>query len=183
MTKTFWTKISNFLVSAGKVAGGATFLFGIFYGGYQYFEARKDKRVEETLALYRQFNNTPVVSYREKIYKVLAENQDEISNAAVSEAELERTILLVVKKGEIANQLILVLDFFDGLVFCVSRHICDPETALDLFYGRSRELYTTFYQYIQVQRRSVTSNDFGLGLQTFAEMRKRQNAEAAAKAK
>jgi hypothetical protein len=183
MSKTLWKQLSNFLVSAGKIAGGATFIFGIFYGCYQYFESRHERRVDETLALYRQFNNTPVVTYREKIYQALANNQDEIAKAAESEADLERTILQVVKKGEIANQLIMIMDFFDGLVFCVSRHICDPETALDLFYGRSRELYTTFYQYIQFQRRATSSHDFALGLQTFAEMKSKKKLASTANAK
>src|SRR4030095_6597171 len=116
-------------------------------------------------------NNMPIVTYRSDIYKVLAENQETISDAAVDEAQLEAAILSVVKKGAIANQLIMMMDFFDGLVFCVSKHICDPETALDLFYSRSRELYTTFYQYIHLQRRNTSSSDFGLGLQTFAEMK------------
>jgi hypothetical protein len=174
-----WKRISNFLIAAGKIAGGATFLFGIIYGIFQYFESRKEKQVAETLALYRQFNNTPLVAYREKIYLALAEHQEDIAKATVDEKEMEKTMLRVVKTGGIANQLILVMDFFDGLVFCVSRNICDPETALDLFYGRSRELYTTFYQYIQIQRREA-STDFALGLQTFAEMRKRQPPAKAA---
>jgi hypothetical protein len=183
MTSAFWTKVLSFLVSAGTIASGATFIFGIFYGGYQYFEVKKEKRIQESLALYRQFNNTPTVVYRENIYKVLAEHHDEIAAAAASEDQLEKTIVEVVKKGQIANQLILVMDFFDGLVFCVSKNICDAETTVELFYGRSTELYTTFYQYIQLQRQSNASRDFGLGLQTIAEMKRRRTSDAPTKEK
>jgi hypothetical protein len=181
MTSAFWTSVVNFLVAAGTVASGATFIFGIFYGGYQYFEVKEERRVQESLALYRQFNNTPIVAYRENIYKVLADHRDEIAAAAVSEDQLEKIITQVVKDGQIANQLILVMDFFDGLVFCVSKNICDAETTIELFYGRSTELYTTFYQYIQLQRQSYGSRDFGLGLQTIAEMKKRTASPGPAK--
>jgi hypothetical protein len=183
MTRTLWKRISNFLVAAGKIAGGTTFIFGIFYGVYQYFDGQYEKRVQETLTLYRQFNNTPLVAYRSDIYRVLAENQEAISTATDDEAKLEVEIRTVVKTGKIANQLIMVMDFFDGLVFCVSKRICDPETALDLFYGRSREFYTTFYQYIQYQRRNASSQDFGLGLQTFAELKNKKKEAPAASAK
>src|SRR5690349_1058381 len=104
-----WKHGFNFLVAAGKVAGGATFIFGIFYGAYQYFEGQQERRVAESLARYREYNNTPLIAYREHIYKVLTDNQEQINAAAASEEQLEKAIAEMVKKGEIANQLILVL--------------------------------------------------------------------------
>jgi hypothetical protein len=66
----------DFLLAVGKVAGGITFIFGIFYGAYQYFEVKKEKQVEETLSLYRQFNNAPIITYRESIFKALSEHRE-----------------------------------------------------------------------------------------------------------
>jgi hypothetical protein len=164
-------KIYEIVLQIGKMAGGITFIFGIFYGLFQFFETKKEAQIEQTLALYRQFNSPPVTTYRESIFAAVAKHQAEIAAAAVEEAELEKVVTNMVKQEGVENHLIMIMDFYDGLVFCVTKNICDAETALDLFYGRSRELYNLFYQHIRLQRRSWASSDFGLGLQTFAEMK------------
>jgi hypothetical protein len=166
------TRIYQIVVQIGKMAGGITFIFGIFYGLYQFFETKKEAQVEQTLALYRQFNSPPVTTYRESIFAAVAKHQAEIAAAAVEEATLGKVVTNMVHEEGVENHLMLMMDFFDGLVFCVTKNICDAETALDLFYGRSRELYNLFYQYLKLQRGSWASSDFGLGLQTFAEMKK-----------
>ncbi len=164
-------KIYSVLLQVGKVAGGATFIFGIFYGTYQFFETKKENQVAQTLVFYRDFNTPPISAYREKIFGVVAKYQSEIAAAAVDESKLEKTINDIVAKEGVSNQLMLIMDFFDGIVFCVTKKICDSETALNLFHNRARELYNIFYQYIIAQRKAWASSDFALGLQTFAEMK------------
>jgi hypothetical protein len=163
-------KIYLGLLEIGKVAGGITFLFGIFYGIYQYFETTKANQIAQTLAFYKDFNSTPISDYRAAIFGAVAKHQSEIAAAAVDETKLEATINSIVAEEGLANQLMLTMDFFDGLVFCVTKKICDSETAVSLFHARASEIYTTFYQYIVAQRNAWASSDFGLGLQTFAEL-------------
>lgn len=159
------------LKEIGKIAGGATFLFGIVYGTYQFFETQKENRIAQTLTFYKEFNSAPVSDYRAAIFGAVAQHQNEIAAAAVDEAKLTDTMKKIVAEEGLANQLMLTMDFFDGLVFCVTKKICDSEIAVDLFHDRANEIYTTFYQYIVAQRAAWASSNFGLGLQTFAELK------------
>jgi hypothetical protein len=158
------------LKEIGKVAGALTFLFGIVYGIYQFFETQKQNEIAQTLAFYKEFNSAPISTYREAIFGAVAKHQNEIAAAAVDETKLADTMNKIIAQEALANQLMLTMDFFDGLVFCVTKKICDSETAVNLFHDRAREIYTTFYQYIVAQRAAWASNNFGLGLQTFAEL-------------
>lgn len=164
-------KIYAVLKEIGKVAGALTFLFGIVYGIYQFFETQKQNQIAQTLTFYKEFNSAPVSTYREAIFGAVAKHQSEIAAAAVDEAKLADTMNKIIAEEALANQLMLTMDFFDGLVFCVTKKICDSETAVNLFHDRANEIYTTFYQYIVAQRAAWASSNFGLGLQTFAELK------------
>lgn len=163
-------KIYVALMEVGKIAGALTFLFGIFYGTYQYFATQKQNQIAQSLTFYKEFNSAPISTYREAIFGAVAKHQSEIAAAAVDETKLQDTMNKIIAEEGLANQLMLTMDFFDGLVFCVTKKICDPETAVDLFHARANEIYTTFYQYIVAQRAAWASSNFGLGLQTFAEL-------------
>ena len=59
------------------------------------------------------------------------------------------------------------MDFFDGVTICVINNICDAHTTSQLFAGRAKDLYITFYQYIKARRKGPTST-FAIGLETVA---------------
>jgi hypothetical protein len=62
-----------------------------------------------------------------------------------------------------------LFDFFDGLVSCASKNICDREVTQALFQNRANELYEVLYQYIAWQRTQMHSNDFGMGIEKVAK--------------
>jgi hypothetical protein len=156
----------RFLIRAGKIAGGATFIFGIIYGAFQYYEAKQDRRIEQTLSWYRQFNSPPVSKYRENISRAVAKHQDAIRAAARDETQLSEAVLATIRGEDIEHDIMLLLDFFDGLIYCVTSELCDRQTSVSLFYPRARELYITFYQYIALRRKAAKT--FGNGLEQFA---------------
>jgi hypothetical protein len=164
--------VYRFLLRAGKIAGGVTFIFGIFYGAYQYYEAKTEKQIAQTLELFKEFNSPPISTYRENIFQAISKNRQRIFDAAANEDDLKKVIFDVVNTGGIENQIMLFMDFFDGLAFCVSKNICETDTAVDLFGPRAQELYIIFYQYIDVLRQTTAPSTFGLGLETFAKMKK-----------
>ena len=158
------------LLQLGKVAGTITFLFGIPYGLWQYFEKQHESRVEQSLKLFDKFNTAPMATYRERISKVVAENRASLEEAAPDPKAYAVTINRVVEKNDIESSLWLIMDFFDGVAICVVNRICDAETVDQLFAARADDIYITFYQYIMGHRRGPKSA-FALGLETIATNR------------
>lgn len=155
------------LLQIGKVAGTITFLFGIPYGIWQYLEKQHDARVEQSLKLFDKFNTPPMTTYRETISKVVAKHKAELESAAKDEKALADAVIQLVEKNDIESSLWLVMDFFDGVTICVVSNICDAQTAAQLFAGRAKDFYITFYQYIVARRKGPTST-FAIGLETVA---------------
>ena len=162
----------NLLLNIAKVAGAISLIYGVVFGMFQFFESKKEKRIEESLALFRQFNNAPFTEYRKNINVAIIGSSTAIFEAASDENKLAVTMANVVRNGKIETDLVLVMDFFDGVVYCAAKNICDTDISYDLFYARARELYVTFYQYIQAQRSSFAGNDFGAGLETLVSLKK-----------
>jgi hypothetical protein len=153
----------------GKLAGALAVIFGLPYGIWQYLESKQDKRVEQTLALFRQYNSPPFISYREHISKAIMKNRKEILEAAKDEDQLKTLINEVLVKENIELDTWLVMDFFDGVLACIKNKLCDPEVTYDLFSCRAQDVFLTFYQYIAEQR--STTVHFGDGLETIARAR------------
>jgi hypothetical protein len=162
-------KTYDFLLNTAKVAGVISLIYGVGFGIFQYYESKKEKRIEESLSLFRQFNNAPFTEYRKHINIVLIDNRKEIADAASDEKQLTVTIMSVVRKEKLEADLAFVFNFFDTVVYCAAKNICDPDVTYDLFYAGAQELYIPFYQYIQAQRNSF--NDFGLGVETLVKLK------------
>lgn len=156
------------LLQLGKVAGALTFLFGIPYGTFQYVQAKHVQRVAQSLQLFKDFNSSPFTKYRENINSAVALNKSQLAAAATDEKELQKTVLSMIEKQKIEIDLLMMMDFFDGVTVCVIDNLCDADTTERLFGQRARELYINFYQYIDLQRKTIATAEFGLGLETIA---------------
>jgi hypothetical protein len=157
------------LLQLAKIAGALTFLFGIPYGIYQFLENKDARRIEQTFDFFKQYNGPPFTTYREKIDEAVSTHKDEIANAAVNEDALAKAISNVIAAGQLETPLALIMDFYDGVAVCVVNDLCDARTTQRLFSRRAREIFTTFYQYIQAQRNGPASSAFGIGLETIAK--------------
>jgi hypothetical protein len=168
---------SPLVVMAAKAITGVSVISGVVFATLQYVESKQEKRIEQSLALFRQFNTTPYTDYRKKINVVIIDHTQDIFEAASDEAKLAATMQMVVRNNKIETDIGLVMDFFDGVVYCAAKNICDPQISYDLFYARGHELYVTFYQYIKAQRGSFAGNDFGAGLETLVKLKKPANSK------
>jgi len=162
-------KTYDFLLNTAKVAGVLSLVYGVGFGIFQYYEAKKEKRIQESLSLFRQFNSMPFTGYRNDIDIALIDNRKEIAGAASDEKKFAATIADVVRKSKLEAELAFVFNFFDTVVYCAAKNICDPDVTYDLFYAGAQELYIPFYQYIQAQRNSF--NDFVLGVETLVNLK------------
>jgi hypothetical protein len=153
----------------GKLAGALAVIFGLPYGIWQYQENKQDKRVEQTLALFRQYNSSPFITYRERISNAVMKSKKEILEAAKDENRLKIVIYEVLTKENIEMDTWLILDFFDAVSVCVKNNLCDPDVTHDLFSCRAQDVFLTFYQYIEEQR--AASANFGAGLEAIARAR------------
>ncbi|MGH6665742.1 MAG: DUF4760 domain-containing protein [Pseudolabrys sp.] len=165
----FGKKSYDLLLNVAKVAGAISLIYGVGFGIFQYYETKKEKRIEESLALFRQFNSAPYTDYRKHINILAVDNRKEIEDAASDEKQLTEAIVNIVRREKLEAELAFVLNFYDTVVYCAAKNICDPDIILDLFYPSARELYLPFYQYIQAQQTSF--NDFGLGIATLIKLK------------
>ncbi len=165
----FGKKSYDLLLNVAKVAGAISLIYGVGFGIFQYYESKNEKRIEESLALFRQFNNAPYTDYRKHINILAIDNRKEIEDAAGDEKQLTEVITNIVRREKLEAELAFVLNFYDTVVYCAAKNICDPGIILDLFYPSARELYLPFYQYIQAQQTSF--NDFGLGIATLIKLK------------
>src|SRR5712692_10005575 len=129
------------LIQIGKISGAISFLFAAPYALIQYWQAQKNARIEQTLNMYKLYNAGPFTDYRGKITKALVKNRDKLNQAAVNEISLTAAQTDVVRKENIEMELLLVMDFFDGLAVCVKGQVCDDETAIKLFKPRAYDVY------------------------------------------
>ena len=157
------------LAQLGKVAGAITFLFGIPYGLFQYWQAQKDKMTEQTLGFYKLYNAAPVTTYREQAFRVLSKHKAEIvAGASIGETELTRALLRAISDEDAETPVTFLIDFFDGIAVCVYDGLCHPDTTYRLFGGIARDHYVNFYQFIVAQRVALAPERFGRGLETIA---------------
>jgi len=170
-------KIYRTLIRVGKIAGGATFIFGIFFGAYQfyaakieYFEVKREKRIEQSLSFFRQLNSDPFNRYRERFFKAFSKNKQLISDSAVDESKLLDAVTHVIRQEDVETEILFLFDFFDGVYSCSNKNICDRETTLLLFQDRANEIYILLYQYIEVHRKAV-GDDFAVGLEKISKRR------------
>jgi hypothetical protein len=157
------------LLQIGKISGAISFLLAAPYALIQYWQAQDASRVEQTLNFYKLYNAKPFTDYREKMTDELVKHKDDLNRAALSEASLLKVQSDLIKNDNVATELLLLFDFFDGVAVCVTAKVCDDETAVKLFKPRAMDLYVNFYQYMMMQRAS--NPDFGLGLQAIAKSR------------
>jgi len=163
------TTIYKRLIQIGKISGAISFLLAAPYALVQYWQAQKSARVEQTLNMYKLYNSAPFTDYRGKITRALVHNREKLNQAAVNEVSLTAAETEVAKSENIEMELLLVMDFFDGVAICVKGQVCDDETAIRLFKPRAYDIYLNFYQYIKLQRETSATNDFGSGLEAVAK--------------
>ncbi len=161
-------KTYDFLLNTAKVAGVLSLAYGVGFGVFQYHESKREKRIEETLSLFRQFNNPPYTEYRKRVDIALAANAAEIANAAGDEAQLAMAIKKVMQKEQAEPDLAFIFNFFDTVVYCAAKNICDPDITFDLFHASAHRRYAQFYQYIHAQRNSY--NEYGAGAETLVKL-------------
>lgn len=159
------------LIQIGKVAGAVSFLIAAPYAMVQYINARDASRVEQTISMFKLYNSTPYSTYREKITNSLAQNKDKILVASKNVDDFATLQFEMLKQDKVETELLLLLDFFDGVAVCVASELCDNDTAIRLFKPRATDVVVNFYQYISVQRATSARQDFGLGVEAIAKSR------------
>lgn len=165
------------LIQLGKISGAVSFLIAAPYALVQYWEARGNARVEQTLNFYKSYNAKPFIDYREKTTKAVLKFKQQFLDASVDEKRLLEVQLKMISSEDIEMELMLLFDFFDGVSVCVTSNLCDDGAALQLFKPRAAEIYLLFYQFMEYQRGTSASREFGLGLEAIAKAGFASNGE------
>lgn len=150
----------------GIVAGG-------LFAGWQYWEAKTDKRTERTTAYIERYEDGRVGDARREINGKLRPYIAQFRQVAVSgisPQDRDAMVLALTEEngGDIANRLDTVADFFQGLETCTSEGLCDRRVAEAYFRSSDAgDLWTNFEPYFRERRANNPS--YGDAFEHFAQ--------------
>jgi hypothetical protein len=164
-------RLYKWLLHLAKIAAALTFLGGIPYGLFQFWDKQNQDRISHTLDLFKQFNSAPFSGYQEKILSALDANKMELAAAARQGTDsFVKEVDGLVDKSAIGTDLVMTMNFFDAVDACVKGKLCDSDTSKGLFSRFALELCHNFSPYIEQQRINWSGPNFGSGLQNMAQM-------------
>lgn len=160
------TQVVDLITKLGVVAGG-------LFAGWQYWEAKVDRRIERTTHYLERYEDGSVAQARERIESGLRpylQQFDELSTGGLSQRDRERVVLAIVDESpEIPAAIDDVADFFNGLETCVSSRLCDRNTAERYFRDTDIGIWENFEPYIALRRRN--NPEYGKALEHYSTRR------------
>jgi hypothetical protein len=110
-----------------------------------------------------RFNSAEVLSSRTKLHKTWLTHETVITKALQSDrksktsVEYDAVIRNMVERSDLGTQVNLMIDFFDEIVVCVNKKLCDSATAEAFFATPAAIFFRQFRPYICALR--ATWND------------------------
>jgi hypothetical protein len=134
------------------------------YAGFQWYSAKVDGRVQQSLNLYDKYNSVPFTQYRVSISKFISLNMEDLKKAKTQQ-EYITMFLKKIRDSWVVNDFDILADFYDGLSVCVSSKLCDKDVAAQLFQIQAEGLYNPFFPYVKFVREQNKVTTFALGLE------------------
>ena len=135
-------KTYDFLLNTAKVAGVLSLALR------RRLRRFSVPRVQAGKAHRRDAVAVPAIQ-QSAVYRVIRKRVDialleptlaEIANAAGDEAQLAMAIKKVMQKEQAEPDLAFIFNFFDTVVYCAAKNICDPDITFDLFHASAHRV-------------------------------------------
>ncbi|MGH1417976.1 MAG: DUF4760 domain-containing protein [Hyphomicrobiaceae bacterium] len=151
-------------------------LAGIIFSIYQFLAFQQADRVKYTFQYVEKYDDERFIAARRTISEALRSYEQKIArlntvrmNAEAEKKLRDRFAMFLVndtnnKKG-IAQELDLLIGFFNGVQICIEKKICDKPVALAFLKSHAETIWSNFGPYIR-DRRKIVEN-YGLGLELF----------------
>jgi hypothetical protein len=154
----------RFLLHWSRILAQLSFVGAAIYAGFQWYSAKVDGRVQQSLNFYEKYNSVPFTQYRSNISKFISSNMEDLKKAGTQQ-EYIKIFLRKMKDSGIVSDFDILADFYDGLSVCVSAKLCDEDVAAQLFQIQAEGLYNPFFPYVKFVREQNKVKNFALGLE------------------
>jgi len=150
-------------------------IFAGAYGLFEYIEHKQAVKVERSLAYVEKNRTGSVGEARLYLNQLLAKNQqsliDILSQPGQTEVELGKAyndfIIQIVKSAEAQRKLEISFSFYEEIVICVERELCDREVIISFFSNDAKGLFNSFYPYVCSLRRQWNNDTVYLKTEKF----------------
>jgi hypothetical protein len=160
-----WVSIARM----AKIVQNLTIIGGIFVGLGSLIFGPFGKRVEAVGEYRKDYIDHIRNGYVEFLSKWAPVGH---STLKTTNDETKKIVLDFFKDNGNQEKLLTLVDFFDGVWFCVHTNRCDPNTALDAFEAQANVVYESSAYYIQERRQQDRDSDFGAGLEKFYKLQR-----------
>ena len=136
----------------------------------QYLGHRHDERVSRTMDYVKRFEDGSVAEARHRLYgKVRRFLPTPTPFSNVSPADHQKILdTMLDADPSLADDLDTIVDFFEGLLLCVSEDICERSTAIGYFSSSETRLFRkNFKPYVEGRKRN--NPQFAEGLDWFVK--------------
>lgn len=164
------TKILTEIVTAW-ISMLALITAGIF-AGYQYLENEKGARVKETLSFVSRFNTTPVLDARRKIASTwegaMPQLKIILSKKSPVDGEYSQFTNKTIQDAKIAQDISIVIEYFEALEVCIRAKICDGDTAVKFLQPEALRFFRLHLDHVSSVRVDLNDARFAQELEAFA---------------
>ena len=151
------------------MAGTLTFLFGIPYGIVQYIEENKITASPRRLTCLSNSIQRRILNIVSRCLQA-AENKKQIAEASKSLQALRQIVLAVVDAKKIETELLLLMDFFDGVAVCVITDLCDADTTGETVLQQGARSTSISSITSSSHRQTIAGAKFGIGLKPWRRL-------------
>ncbi|MBF0557124.1 MAG: hypothetical protein HQK96_21630 [Nitrospirae bacterium] len=139
-------KLSNDIIISWLVL--LSMIVGGIYAYIQYINAKKDKKIDESLKFIQKFYEPPVSQYFDNISLMWLANKKDFwtkmeagkpsTKVTLTEQKIinevfDNETLRIIDKSNMRNDLLRMTNFLNMVSICANNGICDPQTIYSFF--------------------------------------------------
>jgi hypothetical protein len=148
-------------------------LVGGIFAGIQYMDRQNGERVKETLAYLNRFNTGEVLDARRRIASVwddkLPQQTDLLEKKPFVDADYRQFMIATVKETGIAQDVALIIEYFESLEVCIRAKICDGDAAAQFLKPEALNFFRQHATHIKFIRDARRDPRFAHVLEVFAK--------------
>jgi hypothetical protein len=155
-----------------KLVQNLSIVFGIFVGLATIISTRLDKRVEQTMALRKEFNESIRRDYLSFLSRWDRYAKEKHFRSAGSVGEKAIIIEFFERGTDNVDALRNISDFYDTLLICINNGACDANAAVDLFQQPARVIFEISAYFILARRKLDCNEAYSAGLESLYKLQR-----------
>jgi len=150
-------------------------LVGAAFAVYEFYESKEKDRIERTFKFYSDFHAPEFQRSKDKFETQWVKNSPtaaKILNATDISPEQKNqkyseNVISQINTFQLHSDLIKVIVFLENVAVCVKLRLCDEASAREFFGTYGKNLFRTYYPYINDLRNKWKDQNFARSLETF----------------